>query len=74
MKKNFTYIAESAKTGAVHAGALGLISSISRYGNSTLRFEPYTHDDLDFATNELDVDLLFDFHYDDDEVEKLLQR
>lgn len=74
MTENFTYIAESAKTGDVHAGALGLIQSISRYGNSTLRFEPYTHDDLEYATNELDVDLLIDFRYDDDEVENILQQ
>ena len=46
-----------------HSGAHGLVASMSRYGNATLRTLPYKPPDLQYAANNLSGDLMLQFSY-----------
>lgn len=62
----FKYEQESVKEKQglkVHAGSNGLIQSIQKYGSIGRRVKMYTPQDLDFAKNELDKDLMKMFRY-----------
>mmetsp|Transcript_14511 Transcript_14511/g.22366 ORF Transcript_14511/g.22366 Transcript_14511/m.22366 type:complete len:450 (+) Transcript_14511:155-1504(+) len=63
MRDDFKYILQSAKSGSAHSGSNGLVSTMVRYGNSTLRLDGMTEEDLAFAHRELDPELMKTFGY-----------
>ena len=63
-KGKFKYVEESAKPNrGVHAGASDLVSAILRYGNPELRLEGWTKEDLDYAKQHLDQNLMDRYNY-----------
>jgi len=53
MEAQFSFVTESAKKGSSHEGSSGFRSSIARYGNATMRREPYMIEDLNYAKKVL---------------------
>ena len=63
MEDKFAYVADSAKQGAAHQGSSGITSAMIRYGNATMRREPYLDADLRYAEKEVSKELMEIFHY-----------
>lgn len=64
MKPTFRYIEGSAKgTGGPHAGSAGFLASLVTYGNKTLRMGMLKGDDLEYAKQHVDRDLMQTFGY-----------
>jgi len=64
INKPFQYIEDSAKgQQKAHNGANGRLSALTRYSNHSLRIHGFSQDDLDYASNYLDIDLMRKFGY-----------
>jgi len=61
--KEFKHVVGAAKTMPIHRGSNGLEQALLRYGNSTVRKEQYVKEDIDYALQHLDPNLMKFFHY-----------
>jgi hypothetical protein len=64
--KPFKYVVESAKKGAAHGSEkTSYVDALVKYGTETGRYTGFTKDDLQYAQENLDPDLmrLFGYHY-----------
>ena len=62
-KAKFKYSVDSAKTGAAHKGANGLIKSITKYSDKEKRLKTFTEKDLSYALDTIRRDLMDMFRY-----------
>jgi len=63
-KRAFKQIAGAAKTLPIHKGSSGLLESLLRYSNSTVRKEQYWKDDIEYARKHLNSEIMNFFHYE----------
>ena len=61
--KPFKYSVNSAKTGAAHKGANGLVKSITKYSDKNKRLKSFTTEDLAYAVNTIRSDIMNMFGY-----------
>lgn len=61
--KDFKHVVGAAKTMPIHKGSNGLEQALLRYSNSTVRKEQYFKEDIDYALQHLDLNLMKFFHY-----------
>jgi hypothetical protein len=74
LESDFSYVTDSAKKGGSHAGSSGFAASLSRYGNATLRLEPFLEPDLKYAEQVLDSsDVMKLFQYKPIRVPKITE-
>lgn len=59
----FRYKARSAKGGRAHTGSNDLVGAMTRYGNSEIRRENFLGEDLIYAQNNLDAQLMKKLNY-----------
>jgi hypothetical protein len=60
----FAYVVDSGKWGSGHKGSSNMISAMIKYGTDKKRFAGLTDDDLRYAAQHVDPDLLRRFRYE----------
>jgi hypothetical protein len=60
---DFKYSVDSAKQGAAHKGANGLVKSIVKYSDKSKRVKSFASEDLEYATKTVKMDIMDIFNY-----------